>query len=692
MPGFHATVRLLLLVRITSALYSGIADCDETYNYWEPLHLLTHPPSPGQSWQTPFQTWEYAPEYAIRSWAYLSQYLPVASALPRLLGNKDKAAAFYATRIFLAFSSSLCEASLVQAAAETVHPRVARYLLALLLTAAGMYESTTALLPSTFVMYTTTLASSLTLYPTQSAPSTLSPNATLPQGPPHRTLLATVIFALGALLAWPFALVLSFPFVFEELFLPSGVVATRHSYKRLVGHRFSSWLGSVALAALTAIPIVLIDTLAYARLAIVPLNIITYNILSARRGAGPTLYGVEPWYYYLLNLTLNFGPVLFLALGSLPIALLYTCLFKKSSAAATFGGEKSASKGHPRSDLVMSSASTLLAVRLLAVYLWLALLTMQPHKEERFAFAAYPLLCFNGAVCLFCLQETLSELVSRTKSTQNLHSLCRRLSSYFGTAFILGTSAMSLARIYHARQSYHAPFTLLHSLAEQELPRQDASAERGASLRLCYGKEWHRFPSTYLVPAGVDVDFVQSDFRGILPKHFATPLGSSASRVSDGELPPPVPLLDAVLGWAWPWKASTRASRSGFNDLNLEETDRYVDVGQCDYLIDVDYPHAYGARGDKGSVIGSSPDGITSLSDTSSREPRYVRDTLHWTPVHCEPFLDAPASRAPAHAGLIAKARATVERIVWIPAFLRAGTNRYGDYCLLRAKSRRSPT
>jgi alpha-1,2-mannosyltransferase len=33
------------------------------YNYWEPTHYLVH--------GSGFQTWEYSPAYAIRSWAYI---------------------------------------------------------------------------------------------------------------------------------------------------------------------------------------------------------------------------------------------------------------------------------------------------------------------------------------------------------------------------------------------------------------------------------------------------------------------------------------------------------------------------------------------------------------------------------------------------------------------------------------------
>jgi alpha-1,2-mannosyltransferase len=38
----------------------------------------------------------------------------------------------------------------------------------------------------------------------------------------QRTLAATVLFATGAIVGWPFALALAVPFVFEELFIFSA--------------------------------------------------------------------------------------------------------------------------------------------------------------------------------------------------------------------------------------------------------------------------------------------------------------------------------------------------------------------------------------------------------------------------------------------------------------------------------------
>lgn len=39
-PGGAMALILLLVARLLSAYYGHIADCDETFNYWEPLHYL----------------------------------------------------------------------------------------------------------------------------------------------------------------------------------------------------------------------------------------------------------------------------------------------------------------------------------------------------------------------------------------------------------------------------------------------------------------------------------------------------------------------------------------------------------------------------------------------------------------------------------------------------------------------------
>lgn len=42
---------ILLVARLVSAVFNIVHDCDEVYNYWEPLHYLLY----GYG----MQTWEY---------------------------------------------------------------------------------------------------------------------------------------------------------------------------------------------------------------------------------------------------------------------------------------------------------------------------------------------------------------------------------------------------------------------------------------------------------------------------------------------------------------------------------------------------------------------------------------------------------------------------------------------------------
>ena len=62
---------LFFIGRVTAGMWSGISDCDETFNYWEPLHYLIY----GKG----FQTWEYDPQYGLRSYFYILLHTGVAS-------------------------------------------------------------------------------------------------------------------------------------------------------------------------------------------------------------------------------------------------------------------------------------------------------------------------------------------------------------------------------------------------------------------------------------------------------------------------------------------------------------------------------------------------------------------------------------------------------------------------------------
>lgn len=100
-------------------------------------------------------------------------------------------------------------------------------------------------------MYMTTFAFSYAL-----APSSAQNN--------RRTLAATLLFATGAIVGWPFALALSVPFVFEELFIFS---ADRVAPEIQMMWMFNRWkrLFTAGLAALLIFVSLLDLIMAYCR-------------------------------------------------------------------------------------------------------------------------------------------------------------------------------------------------------------------------------------------------------------------------------------------------------------------------------------------------------------------------------------------------------------------------------------------
>ncbi|KAF8585144.1 glycosyltransferase family 22 protein [Ramaria rubella] len=621
-PSLSLAFRILLLMRFSGAMYSNIQDCDEVYNFWEPLHYLER--------GVGFQTWEVSPQYAIRSWAYIVFHLLPAWGAGRVF-SLSKRPAFFAVRIFLAIISSYCEAKFYRAIVETMNDRVGRYTFFMLVFSTGMWNASTAFLPSSFAMYANLLAFSYALR--------------LPEKfGTRRTILATFSFATGAIVGWPFSLLVAVPFVLEELFVcgldrvasPARSVWQMERMKRLV---FS---GLIALTLF--IPVVFIDTVAYGKLVVVPWNIVKYNIFGGV-GRGPELYGSEPWHFYISNLLLNFNVLLPLALSSLPSLAVTYAVDHKRLGVTTPGSDQ-------------SSPFVILAMRLLPLYLWLGMLTTQAHKEERFMYPVYPLICFNAATTLYLSRGWLERAFIKVTKSPYQASFASRTSLFRLTtlSIIVASILVSVSRILALSRYYHAPLDIVFEFESNELPRLlnitgllnvvqpvdegkaedvqvDLSPIKQFGLRLCLGKEWYRFPGHYLIPDGVDVRFIKSEFDGMLPRRF-----------------------DASIGENRIWRReATRRVPPGLNDLNKEEKSHYVDVSTCDYLIDSDFPH-------------NSP-------PTSVHEPRYAVDAATWNRVVCVPFLDA------SHSPLLT-------RTLWLPIPQWSQQNSYGDYCLLKHRQR----
>ncbi|GFR69391.1 mannosyltransferase, partial [Elysia marginata] len=148
-PSPGTAFKLLMSVRLCAALWNGISDCDETYNYWEPAHYL----KTGKG----FQTWEYSPVYAVRSYAYILLHVVPMRIFTTILGE-NPILVFYMTRCLLGIACASAEILLYRGVTKLYGPNVARLLLVLLLFSAGMFISSAAFLPSSFSMYLTMVA------------------------------------------------------------------------------------------------------------------------------------------------------------------------------------------------------------------------------------------------------------------------------------------------------------------------------------------------------------------------------------------------------------------------------------------------------------------------------------------------------------------------------------------------------
>ncbi|VDK59397.1 unnamed protein product [Cylicostephanus goldi] len=150
-----------------------------------------------------------------------------------------------------------------------------------------------------------------------------------------------------------------------------------------------------------------------------------------------------------------------------------------------------------------------------------------------------------------------------------VHSL-----SYLSWLVVLLFIVLSLSRTYALHKNFSAHIEVYKSFNEHLMDHQQQLdfSKRGDPLRLCVGKEWYRFPSSFFLPQtaldarsrkrGIHLHFLKSEFSGLLPKYFP-----------QGRLP-----------------FITRRIPTEMNDMNQEEMSRYVPLETCDYIVDLEIP------------------------------------------------------------------------------------------------------
>lgn len=266
-------------------------------------------------------------------------------------------------------------------------------------------------------------------------------------GSQRDTICYVLLMCLG-IFSWPFASLLGIWHLIELAF-------TKRLWPSVYYMAQGTIISSVPIAVL-----VFFDSRMYDKLVIAPWNIVSYNLFTDR---GPDLYGTEPWWFYLVNLSLNFNIAFLLALLAVPLLIL-----RRESTSAIF--------------------------RSAEMSFWIIALSCLAHKEERFMFVIYPGICLNAGIFLIKIRPFVYKWLYMPMYRAILVLFC----------------CLSIGRIASNYYFYHAPLEIYPKLSML------------APGKLCLGSEWHRFPSHFLVPHNMTVGFLPTGFDGSLPVYFET--------------------------------------------------------------------------------------------------------------------------------------------------------------------------
>ncbi|CAA90107.2 Alpha-1,2-mannosyltransferase algn-9 [Caenorhabditis elegans] len=519
--SFGSVFKMLLSIRISGAIWGIINDCDEVYNYWEPLHLFLY----GEG----FQTWEYSPVYAIRSYFYIYLHYIPASLFANLFGD-TKIVVFTLIRLTIGLFCLLGEYYAFDAICKKINIATGRFFILFSIFSSGMFLASTAFVPSSFCM-------AITFY---ILGAYLNENWTA----------GIFCVAFSTMVGWPFSAVLGLPIVADMLLLK--------------GLRIRFILTSLVIGLCIGGVQVITDSHYFGKTVLAPLNIFLYNVVS---GPGPSLYGEEPLSFYIKNLFNNWNIVIFAAPFGFPLSLAY---FTK----VWMSQDRNVALYQRFAPIILLAVTTAA---------WLLIFGSQAHKEERFLFPIYPFIAFFAALAL----DATNRLCLKKLGMDNILSIL----------FILCFAILSASRTYSIHNNYGSHVEIYRSL-NAELTNRTNFKNFHDPIRVCVGKEWHRFPSSFFIPQTVsdgkkvEMRFIQSEFRGLLPKPFLK---------SDK-------LVEV-----------TRHIPTEMNNLNQEEISRYVDLDSCDYVVDVDMPQ-------------------------SDREPDFRKMEDNWKPVDSLPFIDVSKS------------------------------------------------
>jgi alpha-1,2-mannosyltransferase len=529
-------VPVALAWRVFVSLRLPILDCDEVFNYWEPLHYMLFDDQPKA-----LQTWEYAHQHSLRSYAFLmplkllgqaylhllkalrtqSPQSPTASSLygliitwfgpsmspssPSLPGvdsTSDSIAVFFLLRASIAVTTTLAElfwfrTLLLQTSRPLVVPRrVVIVMILLALSLPGTNVVSASLLPSSAYSVGWLLASSF-----------------LVRRNHHRMIVTAILYTLTT--GWPFGAILFVPMGLRVLWLQFHQGGTVQLVK-VLGF-------CILVTLLTQLMVCGIDGFYYHDDFIqhwrsLPPVVATYNIFKYNAvGGGDAMYGVEPLSYYVKNLLLNLNLV------------------------APWGA--SALLVHGCSQRIDWDVWTCLC----SLVPWIVVTFPRAHKEERFLFPIYPVLVTGAAMVV----DATLNAIGRVEAGLSRHKCLSRKQRLLLESFVwIPVVVLGLSRTTALAKYYSAPFQAYMAL----------NAQLGPHDTVCTCGEWYRFPSSFfLAQTDQPLRFLPSSFTGQLPQPF----------VQAGSRPSGIPHLQ-------PFRSD--------NQMNLE---RFVALEGCDWVVEL---------------------------------------------------------------------------------------------------------
>ncbi|VEU36826.1 unnamed protein product [Pseudo-nitzschia multistriata] len=609
--------------RVYLANRMPIMDCDETFNYWEVVHFLLFR-------DNSFQTWEYANEFSLRTYAYLTPIAGIARVYleglrsgifpswlwPLLTEQMFDPSQSLNIALFVLLRCTLgglmayaevdfcwsiveqgfgrkdgdkqedkvkggCEGEIktVVATKKRWYVLVGWVTECLLISSAGMAHSAAALLPSSTLTAMWLLAASAYM---------------------KKQHVRFCLFAILATLAigWPFGVL---------VLIPPGIGILVEERERLLTFVL---LRIIPMTMVIQGLVMFVDFQHYGRIVSPLWNILLYNT----QVGGDELYGVEPLSYYAKNLLLNLNYVA--PVGLAGIFPLIWSLFRSRSLSLTW------------------IAGLNLMVPL---YLWLAVVAPRPHKEERFLYPVYPSFCLGAAIVSVSLIEGIVNIPLWPKSQQQEHNQKRQSTrkiqiSAIALAIIwIPACAISLSRTAALSKYYSAPLHVYAQISSAIAEKKKTSTLEETDHTktsidvVCTCGEWYRFPSSFFIKSElseIQFGFAPSTFAGQLPQLF-TAEGSGIPK----------------------------ATTNRFNDKNAPEAGSYTPLESCDFLVELS----------------------TSLHSCVNQN-QDKHDSTSWKPMVEMPFLDAEGTTS------------TLHRILYIPYLhqhaIETGKVRYSNFAL----------